>query len=161
MAIPKRCAAFWQAFCAAVPGVDDARFYEAFAFGDSAALADELAALVLAGTKRATAGALWTFEAEAKPLPAPGALSIVTTWAGEPLAVIETLSVQVLPFDQVDADFAATEGEGDGSLAFWRAAHRAYFSRECAAAGRVFAEQMPVACERFRLLYPAPSTTAS
>jgi uncharacterized protein YhfF len=156
MPVPEAQRPFWNAFARAQGGVDEARFYEAFAFGDSPALADELAALVLQGTKRATAGALWAYEVEAKLLPRPGELSIVTSGAGVPLCVIETLAVEVLPFDQVDADFAATEGEGDGSLAFWRQAHTAFFSRECAQAGRVFQPDMPVVCERFRLVYAPP-----
>ncbi|MEJ1933499.1 hypothetical protein WDZ92_25135, partial [Nostoc sp. NIES-2111] len=54
---------FWTAFAAASPLADQRRFYEACVFGDSEALADELAALVIAGVKRATAGALWSYEA--------------------------------------------------------------------------------------------------
>lgn len=154
MPVPDTLRAFWDAFALTTGEADDARFYEAFAFGDSAALADELAALVLQRRKRAAAGSLWAFEAEAKPLPRPGDLSIVTSWDGRPLCVIETLVVDIVPFDRVDADFAATEGEGDGSLAFWQSAHRAYFGRECQRLGRVFAEDMPVVCERFRVVYP-------
>lgn len=156
MPVPKAVRPFWNAFAQAQGGVDEVRFYEAFAFGDSPAMADELAALVLQGIKRATAGALRAYEGQAKPLPRPGELSIVTSGAGVPLCVIETLAVEVRPFDQVDADFAATEGEGDGTLAFWRAAHAAFFSRECAQAGRVFSPDMPVVCERFRVVYAPP-----
>ena len=146
-------AAFWAGFKATAHAVDDARLYEAFAFGDSDALADALAQLVLAGRKRATAGLLWAFEAEGKRLPRAGDLSIVTSWGGQPLCVIETLQVDVLPFDQVDAEFAATEGEGDGSLAYWRRAHAEYFARECARLRRTPSDTMPVVCERFALVH--------
>ena len=57
MSIPSAVAAFWGEFSRQTDGVDDASFYEAFHFGDSEALAQELADLVLSGTKRATAGA--------------------------------------------------------------------------------------------------------
>lgn len=154
MPVPPPLRDFWAGFVAACGGVDETRFYEAFAFGDSEALARELADLVLRGVKRATAGSAWVFEAQAKPLPRPGDLSIVTTWAGEPLCVIETESVDIVAFDEVGAAFAAAEGEGDGSLAFWRAAHEAYFARECQRIGRPFVPTMPVACERFRVVYP-------
>jgi uncharacterized protein YhfF len=154
MAVPEAVRDFWNAFARACGGADEAQFCEAFAIGDSPALADELAALVLQGTKRATASALWTYQAEAKPLPRPGQLSIVTSGVGLPLCVIQTLAVEVLPFDQIGADFAASEGEGDGSLAFWREAHTQFFGRECAQLGRVFQPDMPVVCERFRLRYP-------
>ena len=52
---------------------------------------------------------------------------------------------------EVGAEFAAKEGEGDGSLFFWRDAHRQYFTRECDRIGRRFTEDMPVACERFEV----------
>lgn len=148
---------FWQAFAAATGKADVARFYEAFAFGDSEALADELASLVLAGAKRATAGAIWSYEADGQRLPAPGDLSIVTNWAGEPLCVIETTRVDLVPFNQVSAEFAAAEGEGDASLASWREGHRAYFTRECVASGRVFSEDMLVSCERFEVVFQPSS----
>lgn len=54
---------------------------------------------------------------------------------------------------EVGATFAAIEGEEDGSLSFWRDAHRQYFTRECIRIGRRFSEDMPVACERFRVVY--------
>jgi uncharacterized protein YhfF len=144
---------FWAEFSRQTGGADDALFYEAFAFGDSDALAKELADLVLAGRKRATAGALWSFEAAAKRLPRPGDLSVVTAWDGTPLCVIRSTQVQVMPFDTVPEDFAAAEGEGDGSLEYWRRAHTAYFGRECARLGRSFSPDMPVCCEHFDMVY--------
>jgi uncharacterized protein YhfF len=153
MPIPAHLSVFWNEFSKAVHGADENRFYEAFFFGDNEQLANELADLVLRGTKRATAGAVWSYEAEGKPIPRPGDLSIVTDWSGKPLCVIETQAVQIVPFTDVSEEFAATEGEGDGSLQFWREAHRQYFTRECAAKGQAFSEGMLVACERFKVVY--------
>ncbi len=151
--IPSHLVRFWRRFVAVACPVDDTRFYEAFSFGDSPAMADELAALVLRGTKRVTAGSLWSFEAHGKRLPVPGDLSIVTGGSGAPLCIIETRAVDIVPFDEVDAGFAAAEGEGDGSLPYWRDAHRQYFARECARDGREFSGRMPVVCERFDVVY--------
>lgn len=153
MPVPAHLRAFWHRFTQAVDGVDEQRFCEAFHFGDSEALADELADLMMRGIKRATTSAVWSFEAEGKALPRPGDLSIVTTGSGAPLCVIETRSVEIVPFSDVTAAFAAAEGEGDGSLAFWQAGHRDYFMRECAAAGREFCERMPVVCEHFEVVF--------
>lgn len=161
MMIPSRIAEFWAGYSAAVGGVDDSRFYEAFYFGDSEGLANSLAELVLAETKRATAACVWSFEADGKRLPQPGDLSVVTDWAGTPLCVIETTRVDVMPFSDVSAEFAAVEGEGDGSLAYWRRAHIECFSRECARSGRAFSESMLISCERFELLYPAPMRSSA
>jgi uncharacterized protein YhfF len=155
MAIPATCLPMWRAFAATQASDPTPRWCEAFFFGDSAALADELAALVMQGRKRATAASLWAHQAEGTQPPVPGALSIVTLFDGTPQCVVETVSVDIRPFHQVDAAFAAAEGEGDGSLDFWRRAHQAFFSRELAALGLTFAHDMPVVCERFRVLYPA------
>ena len=109
---------------------------------------------MLNGPKRATAGLLWFNEEKNKPIPKAGDLSVITNWEREPLGVIETTQVDVVPFDEVDEAFAAAEGEGDGLLHYWRDVHWAYFSRGCAAIGREPSLSMPVICERFRLLYP-------
>ena len=156
MTHPDPVASFWRAFVEAADGADEARFTGAFAFGDGAAMADELAALVLQGAKRATASARWAYEAKGEALPRPGDLSIVTDGSGTPLCVIETVSVEIVRFRDVGAAFAHAEGEGDRSLDYWRRAHRAFFTRECAAAGRAFEESMPVVCERFEVRFPLP-----
>lgn len=158
--IPAHLSDFWNTFATSMGGVDAARFYEPCIFGDSEDLANELADLVLRGIKRATAGSVWSSEAEGKRLPARGDLSIVTNWSGEPLCIIETETVEVIPFSEVSSEFAAIEGEGDGSLSYWQEAHRQYFTRECARAGRQFAESMLVACERFKVIYRPPTHAA-
>jgi uncharacterized protein YhfF len=118
------------------------RNLETFSFGDNPALADELAALVLTGLKRATCWA-----ASDGLLTEVGKRMVMLNSTGKPLAVLETLELVQRPFDDVDAAFAYDEGEGDRSLAFWKRAHRAYFSRK----GQ-FAEGMLLYCERFRVV---------
>lgn len=93
------------------------------AFGSSPVLQERLAALVIAGRKRAT---VWDGR-EANPT-RPGMRWVVTV-SERPVAVIETVAVGQRRFDEIDADFAALEGEGDGSLRFWQIAHEAYFGK--------------------------------
>lgn len=50
--------------------------------------------------------------------------------------------------------FAAIEGEGDGSLSYWRDAHWRYFGRECHRIGKELSLQMLVVCEQFKVVYP-------
>jgi uncharacterized protein YhfF len=125
-------------------------------FGDNAKLCAELGDLVRQGVKRASAGLAASWEAEADPLPRAGDVKIVIDWDGEPLAVIEITEVRIQPFDQVDEAFARDEGEGDGTLAWWRQAHRRYFARECARHGLAMTDTMPVVCWRFRLIHAVP-----
>ncbi len=150
---------FWSAFEAAT-GLDaTARFYEAFHFDDNERSANALALLVLEGTKRATAGLLWAFEAESKALPAPGQLSVVTDWDGLPLCIIETRLVEVVPYDEVSEAFAWIEGEGDRTLRSWRENHWAYFGRECERLRKALDVRMPVVCEQFEAIYPLAGTS--
>ena len=114
---------------------------------------DELAELVLAGRKRATAGSLLAYELEKEPLPKVGDLSVVTDWEGRARCVIRTTAVEVVPFDTVTPEFAATEGEGDGSLEYWRRVHWAYFTSELQGTGREPRPDMPVVCERFEVVF--------
>jgi uncharacterized protein YhfF len=153
MLLPEYLDRFWTLARRERASLDLSRFYEAFAFGDSEPVANALAALVLAGAKRATASLAWTFEHHGKPLPKPGDLSIVTSWSKEPLCIIETVQVDIVPFNSVAADFARAEGEDDGSLQSWRRNHAAYFDRECARIGRAPMPDMPVVCEHFRVVY--------
>ncbi|MEN5181319.1 ASCH domain-containing protein [Comamonas testosteroni] len=154
MTIPSHVLTMWSAFCLEEGGIEDGRFYEAFGFGDSPSMADELGKLVLAGIKRATAGSVWSYESSGKGIPKPGDLSVVTDSNDTPLCIIETVQVDIVPFHAVSQEFAATEGEGDGSLDYWRKAHFEYFTRECERSGRSFSHEMLLACERFRVVHP-------
>lgn len=125
----------------------------AWAFGATPEQADELIALVLDGTKTATASALWDYEHEGEQIPQVGDLSIVLDGSEHPRALIEVTHVDVEPLDDVDAEHAHLEGEGDRSLEHWRAVHERFFT-DHAGHDRGFAPSMPVVLERFRLLYP-------
>ena len=159
--IPPAIHSFWAAFQATVAEDPTPHFYEAFHFTDSQSTANDLAELVLAGTKRATAGLLWSFEAESKTPPSPGHLSVVTNWDGRPLCVIQTEAVSLIPFEAVTELFAATEGEGDGSLRYWREAHWESFARECQRLGKEPSPRMVVVCEEFSVVYRGASETAA
>lgn len=146
--------AYWQRFLASLPDTaDKPAVYDADAFGDNPALADELAALVVQGIKTATCGDLWSYQAEGEALPTVGAWWIVLDGSGQPVALTEVVEVELRRYDEVDERFAFDEGEGDRSLAYWREAHRSFFSRTLPAIGREFAADMPLVCERFRVVY--------
>lgn len=151
---------FWHAYLSSTGDRGDATFYESFYFADSEDVANNLGELVLAGRKRATAALVWVLEAEGKRPPEPGDLSIVTDWSGKPLCIIETTGIEVLPFEEVTAEFAETEGEGDRSLRYWREEHWAFFSRGCRRLGREPTNRMPVLCERFRVVFRPPRESA-
>lgn len=124
----------------------------AWSFGATPEHADDLLELVLKGTKTATAGALWDYESEDEDLPEIGTMSILLDGAGEPRAVIQNTDVDVVPFDEVTAEHARLEGEGDRSLEHWREVHEQFFT-DHASHEQGFSSAMPVVCERFKVLY--------
>lgn len=124
--------------------------YDAWSFGGDP---DGLAALVLAGTKTATASALPLYELEAEPLPRAGAYSVILDSRDQALCIIRTTRVFVTRFHDVDDRQAWKEGEGDRSLEYWRQVHREFFTGELAEAGLPFSEDLPVVCEEFELVY--------
>ena len=121
-------------------------------YGDSESLSEGLLALIRSGKKRAGTGLLRAYEAAGEPLPCLGDIEIVVNHQHEPALVTRLTSVEIMPYSQVGAEFAAIEGEGDRSLEYWRHAHWAYFSCECLRVGRKPELAMPVICSVFELL---------
>jgi len=133
-----------------LPHAEDAsrRFYEIFQIGNSLEAADEGAALIKQGVKTATSSLLWVYQATNKPLPAVGSLSIVTDGLGDPVCVVETITVDIKGFAEVDAAFAYDYGEWDRTLETWRARCWEFNAPRCHALGKAPTPGMPLVCER-------------
>ena len=138
-----------------VSGKEPHTSYEAWHFCNNAADANELAALTLQGTKRATASLYELYELEQAPVPKIGDLSVIVEWEEEAVCIIETQRVEILPFKDISAEHARIEGEGDGSLAYWRRAHQLFFGEEAKSMGIRFSEESLVVFETFKVVYPA------
>ena len=123
-------------------------------FGDHRALADELLALVLAGTKRATAGLVADFAAADEPLPRVGGHWIACDGAGVPRCVLRSTELRLGPLSSVDDAFAWDEGENDRTRGTWLAGHLAYFTRTQEARGSAWSDDLEVVFERFRVVWP-------
>ena len=160
-----RVAAFWQAarghvgFGKMTPVLgespEDVLAPPAWSYGDDAE-AEELLARVLDGRKTATALAVSELTQVGLDIPRVGDLSIVLDGAGDPRALLRTTEVEILSFDQVTAEHAAAEAEGDGSLASWRAQHEESWRRVL---GEAFSPSLDVMLERFELVYPTDGPT--
>ena len=148
--------AYWKKFLSTLPSDSPyiSKSYIAEGWGDSPEMADELGALITQGVKTATCSALWEWESEGNPIPEEGYITIALDGRGEPLCVVETVEISFHKYNEVDANFAREEGEGDLSLNYWREAHRNYCSRVLLKIGKEFSEEMPLVCERFRVIYP-------
>ena len=130
-------------------------------YGDSPELSMALIELIRTGPKRAGTGLLWAMEKDGDTMPRVGDLEIVVDHDFEPVLLTRITRVEVLAFNEVGAEYAAMEGEGDGSLECWRQGHWRFFSRECARLGLQPRPDMPVVCSVFELLASVPRGGAS
>lgn len=150
----------WQEFLALQePPSEEAPACSHWHFCDNQPDADECARLVVRGEKRASSPSLWSFESRQEPLPQAGDLHVITNWAGEAQCVIRITGVEVVAFDEITEEHARAEGEGDGSLAWWRSVHWPYYRRELEGSGYSPAPNMPIVFERFECVYPAYAGT--
>ena len=143
--------AFWAAFLAEAGLPGDTRYESCFHFELTEKWANALLALVLSGQKKATCSSLRSYEIDGEPLPEPGALHIVTDWAGEPRCVIRTTGATVLPFREVTYDICCREGEDD-CLASWQTSPSRFLTAGGQEMGYTFREDMPVVFEDFEVV---------
>lgn len=127
--------------------------YTSWYFSNVEKSANDLARLVKQGIKRATTSLYYWYQVEEEALPKAGDLSVVTDWQGVAQCIVETKKVTILPFIEVTEEFVKAEGEGDKSLAYWRAVHLEFFTRELEEQGKEFSDDMLVVCEEFEVVY--------
>jgi uncharacterized protein YhfF len=128
--------------------------YTAWGFGDDEkpGLMTELGLLVRDGPKRATTSRADEYGPE-EPMPKVGDHSVILDGEGQPLCIIRVTALEIRPFGAVDEAFAWDEGEGDRSLAYWRAGHLWYFD----SIGKPVDDDTPVLLEWFAKVWPPPA----
>lgn len=141
----------WEDYCKINPNTP--KKYVAWSFGNTKELANELAKLVLDEIKTATASNYTLYELEKEDLPYPGLINIILDGEGEAVAIAETISVEVVPFNEVSEEHAYLEGEGDRTLSFWRDVHEKIFKKEFEDINLEFYYKIPVVCEKFKVLH--------
>jgi uncharacterized protein YhfF len=129
------------------PRVDGLRSVE---IGTPGEMRARLNALILAGTKRATAGLLAEYEAEGEPVEHVGELLVLVDDDLRGIATLRVTRVDVSRFAEVPDGFALAEGEGDLSGDDFRASHLAFWTRE----GEVITDDTMVVQVYFELVGP-------
>jgi uncharacterized protein YhfF len=149
---------YWRQFLASLPlDVEPPAYVPAsFFFGSNPEDAPAITPLVLSSVKTATGSLKWTYDNEGTIPPQPGDLSVVTNGGDDPVCIIETLDVQVIPFEEVGEEWAFHGGEGDRTLTSWRVSYWEYIVNECARLGREPHRRVPLVMERFRVVYDEP-----
>ncbi len=143
----------WNEFMVKNPNNKTKEIPISFYFCDNEKDANECAELVVKGIKQATASSLWWYKKNNESLPKIGDQYIVTDWNGNAKAIIETTKIEQVPYNEITAEFAKIEGEGDKSLKYWKKVHEAYYKREMEPSGDQFSEDMIIVCEYFKTIY--------
>lgn len=124
--------------------------YDAWAFGVDA---DTLAQLVVNGEKTATASAYPLYAVDGDPLPKVGEYSVILDSRDNAVCIVKTEKVTIVPFNEVTAEHAYKEGEGNKSINYWRDVHQKVFTQWMDEAGLNFSTDMGVVCEEFSVVY--------
>ena len=122
-------------------------FFEAKGF-----VGNELLALVLSGKKTAFFTSWPTYAIDKEPLPVSGELYVVLDYQQTPRCVIETQSVEIVPFNEVTWSMAQLEGE-DEDLGQWKERKREYLEEEGHILGFDFSEDMKLVFQTFKVIY--------
>ena len=147
---------FWKRYLSTLSAEDpkNTSTYIVSQFADTPEAATSVGKLVRDGVKTTTSTLVWGLENSDEPFPTVGLIELIVDGQGEPLCITELLEVEIKPFNTVDEQFAYEYGEGERTLAYWLTDNWDYLSRECLELGLEPSQTMPVAFQRFRLLYP-------
>ncbi|HGH7175903.1 TPA: ASCH domain-containing protein [Bacillus wiedmannii] len=117
----------------------------AWKFGDTP---NRLAKQVVDGTKTATCSAYLFYELKNIPLPTTEDYSVILDHDENPIAIVKTIEVTIVPMNEITEEFAIAEG--DESYKNWKEIHERYFRSKLNEVGHDFSDDILLVCERFR-----------
>lgn len=127
--------------------------YESWKFETSENASNTLARLVMDGKKKGSSSTKDNFENVGEVIPMVGDLYIITNWNDIAQFIIQTTTVNIVPYKEVSEEFARAEGEGDLSLKYWQEIHEPIFKIEQANCGKEFSENTKIVCEEFEVIF--------
>ena len=143
---------YWNKFLTETGRSPDERCSGDLHFEAKGFVGDELISLVLSGHKTAIFSSYATFAIDQEPLPVSGELYIILDRAENPVCVIETESVNIIPFNEVTWGMAVKEGE-DENLEQWREKKQEYLEDEGAILGFEFTPDIKLVFQTFKVVY--------
>lgn len=155
--------AFWKTACATMK-ISENTLYHAMPFCEhydntdktELDIIDGIGALAENHLKRGTCHQALQFDNDNIPMRSVGDYWVVVRTDGTPFCVVKIIGINIIPFNLVGPEFAASEGpEGDvlPSHENWSFAHREYFIEQCERWGVDWHEDNPVVCESFITVY--------
>ena len=112
--------------------------------------ANELGQLIIQGEKTAASSVYILYQLEGIPMPNVGLHTIVLDSEDNPLGIIKTTEMTIIPMNKVPPQFALDEG--DLSYEFWYNTHKIYFENLLKYHDIKFTDDILLVCERFQLI---------
>jgi uncharacterized protein YhfF len=126
------------------PG-EAARHFLPMFIGTTPDTADEGAAAILNGTKTLTSSPFWEF-ADGR-IPFVGTLSMLLNGSRQPVAIVETTRIEIMPFNAISDELAFAYGEGERTAVWWRKAMGDWYRGSASRYGVEFREEAPIIWE--------------
>jgi len=143
---------YWDKFIAATGRDPEDKCAGDINFEAKGFIGDELVSLVLSGKKTAFFTSWPTYAIDQEPLPVSGELYVVLDRSNTARCVIETESVNVIPFNEVTWGMAQKEGE-DTNLEEWKEKKQEYLEDEGHILGFEFTPDIKLVFQTFRVVY--------
>jgi uncharacterized protein YhfF len=117
--------------------------------------ANRLGELVVNGKKKASSSLFSLYEKYNVEVPKVGKKQIVTNFEGKALAIIATIKVDTIPFNQITAAYAALDmGTNTEPLKKWKKAHWDFFESFLKESEETPSEDMLILCESIEIIWP-------
>ncbi|OUR99521.1 hypothetical protein A9Q84_00445 [Halobacteriovorax marinus] len=141
---------FWLDFIKANPKLEylKASSIDAWSFGNTSEMADDLVSLVLAGKKTATCSLLRAYQGYEDEIPKVGVYSLICDGENNPKCIVFYTDTFLCKYNEITEKHAYEEGEGNRTLEHWRKVHTEFFSEYGG-----FHEEDILLCERFKVVY--------
>ena len=143
---------YWNKFIKDTGRSEEDRCAGDLSFEAKGFVGDELITLVLTNRKKAFFTSWATYTIDQEPLPVSGELYVVLDRAGNARCVIETQSIEIVPFNEVTWEMAQLEGE-DENLGAWKERKQEYLEDEGAVLGFEFTPDIKLVYQTFKVVY--------
>lgn len=143
---------YWDAFLKAQNLPETTPFSGELTFSNENDEFASMVSLILCGKKTCHFSSLDAYKIDMDPIPRAGNYYVLNDFENNPVAVLKTKKVEILPFDQIPWEMAQKEGI-DYSLQNFRDRYEAFFMEESDIMGYTYTRDLPVIFEEFEVIY--------
>ena len=150
----KEHAVFVELCDEALPDLDISHDLRMRCIGWNQQISETICQYIIEGEKVGTFALPWLLDQYSKQKPQIGEYIIQLDYKGSPRALVQVVSLHLVPFSEIDAKHTSLDGPPVRELEVWLELHTKYWNSLLEQFGRVVGPDMPVIVERFRCCHP-------